>query len=136
LLEGFCSGASTEADILRLLRCTFAAHQRNCRTIGAATRVALRRLRHEKGLIEPNGPLSQDWRPTHKGRAVYDSGLPLELGMRLYAELAAASSGVVLGQPLHLMYLCLLEHPFVITNWGRWGHVLAGLCSDERWVRV
>ena len=66
------------------------------------------------------------------GRAVYDSGLPTDIGVRLYEELSKAEAGLVLGEPLHLMYIIMLEQPFKIFGWGHWGKVFGSLPSTHK----
>lgn len=68
------------------------------------------------------------------GRAVYDSGLPTDVGVRLYDELSRAEEGLVLGEPLHLMYVIMLEHPFKIYGWGYWGKLFGSLPSLHKKV--
>ena len=48
-----------------------------------------------QGLLEANKD-TQLWSITHKGRAVYDSSLPLELAMQLYDDLKKAEEGMVM----------------------------------------
>ena len=42
------------------------------------------------------------------------------------------SAGVVLGHPLHMVYLCLLEHPFAIYSWRQWLSTLSNLSESSR----
>ena len=70
------------------------------------------------------------------GRAVYDSGLPTNIGMKLYNELSKAVAGLVLGKPLHLMYTIMLEHPFKIFGWGCWGKLFENLPSMQKKVNA
>lgn len=68
------------------------------------------------------------------GRAVYDSGLPTNLGVKLYDELSKAEAGLVLGEPLHLMYIIMQEHPFTIFGWSYWGKLFGSLPSLQKKV--
>jgi hypothetical protein len=49
-----------------------------------------------KGLLEVHKD-TQLWSVTHKGRAVYDSSLPLDLAMQLYDDLKHADEGALIG---------------------------------------
>ena len=69
------------------------------------------------------------------GRAVYDSGLPTDIGIRLYDELSKAEAGLVLGEPLHLMYVIMLDHPFKIFGWSHWGKLFGSLPSMQKKVK-
>ena len=66
------------------------------------------------------------------GRAVYDSGLPTDIGMKLYDELSKAEAGLILGEPLHLVFIIMLEHPFKIFGWSHWGKLFGSLPSTHR----
>ena len=68
------------------------------------------------------------------GRAVYDSGLPTNIGVKLYDELSKAEAGLVLGEPLHLMYIIMQEHPFTIFGWSYWGKLFGSLPSLQKKV--
>ena len=76
------------------------------------------------------------WQTTKMGRAVYDSGLPTDIGVKLYNELSKAESGLVLGEPLHLMHIIMLDHPFQIVGWPHWGRLFGKLPSIHKKVRV
>ena len=47
--------------------------------------------------------------------------------MKLYEELSKAEAGLVLGEPLHLTYIIMLEHPFQISGWQSWEKLFGGL---------
>lgn len=72
------------------------------------------------------------WAATKMGRAVYDSGLPTDIGVKLYDELSKAEAGLVLGEPLHLVYIIMLEHPVKIFGWSHWGKLFGSLPSTHR----
>ncbi|RMZ52974.1 hypothetical protein APUTEX25_001093, partial [Auxenochlorella protothecoides] len=87
----------------------------------------------EKGLLESRAPgdgsAGVELCTTHKGRAVFDSGLPLDMGMALYGMLKGADAGVALDCPAQIIFYCLLDHPFVITSWQAWAARLRSLPS-------
>ena len=70
------------------------------------------------------------------GRAVYDSGLPTDIGVKLYDELSKAEAGLVLGEALHLIYIIMLDHPFKIFGWSHWGKLFGSLPSTHKKVSV
>lgn len=76
------------------------------------------------------------WAPTPMGRAVYDSGLATNIGMRLYDELSKAEAGLVLGEPLHLVYIIMPEHPFKIFGWPHWGRLFRNLTGAQKKARL
>lgn len=60
-------------------------------------------------------------RTTHKGRAVFESGLPLDPAMRLYERLLESSAiPLPLGCTAAVLFPCLLQHPFSICSWQAW----------------
>lgn len=71
---------------------------------------------------------------TSMGAAVYASGLPTELGMKMYGELQKAQGGVQLEGGLHLIFLILLDHPFRITGWPYWSTLFASLPRNHKEV--
>lgn len=75
------------------------------------------------------------WAATKMGRAVYDSGLPTDIGVKLYDELSKAEAGLVLGEALHLVYIIMLEHPFKIFGWSHWGKLFGSLPSTHKKVK-
>lgn len=68
------------------------------------------------------------------GTAVYASGLPTELGVKMYGELQKAQEGVRLEGDLHLVYLILLDHPFRLSGWPYWNKLFAGLPRNHKEV--
>ena len=69
------------------------------------------------------------------GTAVYASGLPTELGMKMYGELEKAQHSIQLDGGLHLVYIIMLEHdPFRIMDWPFWSRQFAGLSTKDKQV--
>lgn len=68
------------------------------------------------------------------GTAVYASGLPTELGMKMYGELDKAQQEVQLEGGLHLIFVILLDHPFRISGWPYWSKLFASLPKEHRKV--
>ncbi|PSC69888.1 helicase and polymerase-containing TEBICHI [Micractinium conductrix] len=135
LLEGVANGTVREgADVGRLVCSTLAAQQQGVDTMRAASKVALRALMEQKRLVQaaPEQPGILELTP--KGRAVYDSALPLEAAMQLYDSCKHADDGFVLDSPLVLLYHCLLSHPFQIVSWAEWGRALASLNKQEQHI--
>ncbi|DBA82486.1 TPA: hypothetical protein ACH3X2_000714 [Trebouxia sp. C0005] len=137
LLEAIANGSIGSAqDINHLIQSTLLSHQSQYSRMQLATKTALTALRSQKLLTysqaSPDMPAA--WRATTMGRAVYDSGLPTEVGIKLYDQLSKAVAGLVLGEPLHLMYTIMLEHPFKIFGWGYWGKLFENLPSMQKKV--
>eukprot|EP00887_Chlorella_sp_A99_P004871 scaffold4.g4871.t1 len=138
LLEAMANGSvRSGADVARLLQCTFGAHQLELPRLHAATRAALRSLQVGKRLIAL-GAADNCWSPTPKGRAVFDSALPLLPAMELYDALLAAGQGLQLGSPLALVFHALLagQLPFDVTNWAGWQRLLKELPPERKSVAV
>ena len=69
------------------------------------------------------------------GKAIYESGLPTQLGIAMYAELDKARHGLVTQTgDLHLVYVLLLEHPFSIFDWSYWAKLFDGLPAKHKEV--
>lgn len=60
------------------------------------------------------------WHVTPLGRAVYASSLPAATALRIHARLEVAMELLVLGDPLHLLFCLIDEHPFCIVSWPEW----------------
>lgn len=137
LLEAIANGSIGSArDINRLIQSTLLSQQAEYSRMQLATKTALAALRAQKLLTyrqaDPNNP--PFWAPTPMGRAVYDSGLATTTGMRLYDELSKAEAGLVLGEPLHLVYIIMPEHPFKIFGWSHWGGLFRNLTTTQKKV--
>lgn len=102
----------------------------------AATRVSARRAQKLLTYRQAAPDKPPAWAPTPMGRAVYDSGLATNIGMRLYDELSKAEAGLVLGEPLHLVYIIMPEHPFKIFGWSHWGRLFRSLTSAQKKARL
>ena len=83
---------------------------------------------------QPSADKPAAWQATKMGRAVYDSGLPTDTGVKLHEELSKAETGLVLGEPLHLMHIIMLDHPFKISGWSHWWKLFGILPSTHKKV--
>ena len=139
LLESIASTAVTSSqDVHDLLRCTFASRQRPWAELAASARTALRTLQRQKRLLESHGEDGSLWRATDRGRAVYDSALPLDPGLMLYNELQAADAGVSTATPLHPLFYALrvVSHGFSICSWPLWHAALESLNSKRKAIAM
>lgn len=135
LLESVASSTvSSSQDVHDLLWCTFASRQRPWAQLAASARAALRTLQREKRLLESHGEVGALWRATDRGRAVYDSALPLDPGLALYSELQAADGGVATATPLHPLFYALrvVPHGFYICSWPLWHAALESLDTKRK----
>ncbi|KAL0029501.1 hypothetical protein WJX77_012503 [Trebouxia sp. C0004] len=137
LLEAIANGSIGSAqDINHLIQSTLLSHQSQYSRMQLATKTALAALRSQKLLTysQASPDKAAAWQATSMGRAVYDCGLPTDVGMKLYDELSKAVAGLVLGEPLHLMYTIMLEHPFKIFGWVYWGKLFENLPGMQKKV--
>lgn len=84
--------------------------------MNAAAKTALSTLR-SRGLLSfraQPGDVKPKWRATAMGKAIFSSSLPTHQGEIMYKALESALGNLVLGEPLHLVYLILLDHPFEV----------------------
>ncbi|KAK9789408.1 hypothetical protein WJX73_009184 [Symbiochloris irregularis] len=143
LLEGVANGSIVDArqDIERLVRSTLLSHQVDFRVVHCGTVSALGHLRAKK-LLSFQPPLSPGasatWSATAMGRAVYESTLPIDMGIALHRRISVLQGqGLPLGHSMpesHITFTFLVIQgaPLEIYSWPHWSRLLQSLPASTR----
>lgn len=146
-LEAIVSGMVCKtSEAMALLGCSLAAQQLTplslmSSALSNAANEALHTLSSEMHVLTKYEiDASSEWRPSARGRAIYDSALPLALAIIMERELdIVAQTGVGLSfeGPWQLVFVVLpvvQEFGYSVCDWPRWHSMLAALSPEKRHV--